>query len=51
MDASILFDSSTPFNENKLAIFDKVVTTFFTTKNIQEVMFDLICRGKWQINV
>ncbi len=37
MDTSILFDSNTPFDDNKLAVFDRVVTTFFTTKNKTEV--------------
>ena len=37
MDTSILLDSNVPFDENKLAVFDWVVNTFFTTKNNTEV--------------
>jgi hypothetical protein len=42
MDTSILFNSSTPFDENKLAVFDRVVTTFFTTKNNIEVKYKIV---------
>jgi hypothetical protein len=39
MDASILLDVNTPFDDNKLAMFEKLVATFFTTKNKVEVNF------------
>ena len=37
MDTSILFNNNAPFDDNKLAVFDWVVNTFFATKNNLEV--------------
>ena len=42
MDPSQLLNTSTPFDENKLDLFEKVVNTFYTTKNQNEVGLNLL---------
>jgi len=37
MDFSQLLNTSTPFDETKLELLERVVTTFYTTKNNQDV--------------
>ena len=37
MDFSQLLNTSTPFDENKLNLLENVVTTFYTTKNNNDV--------------
>jgi exportin-1 len=44
MDPNILFDESTPFDEVKLNLLDNIVNTFYTTKNNQEVKYELTQR-------
>jgi len=52
MDTSILFNNNTPFDDNKLAVFDWVVNTFFSTKNNLEVKLKkLTIRENQQTNV
>lgn len=38
MDPSTLLDSNIPFDQNKLALLDNVVNTFYTTKNNSDVL-------------
>ncbi len=38
MDFSQLLNTTTPFDETKLNLFDQVVTTFYTTKNNNDVI-------------
>jgi hypothetical protein len=42
MDPSVLLDSNIPFDDNKLSLFEKIVTTFYTTKNNNDVIHFLI---------
>jgi hypothetical protein len=37
MDPTQLLNSSIPFDENKLALLENIVTTFYTTKNSNDV--------------
>jgi hypothetical protein len=37
MDPTQLLNTSTPFDENKLNLLEQVVTTFYSTKNQNEV--------------
>lgn len=37
MNFEKILDVSTPFNEEKLALFDQIVTIFYTTKSNEEV--------------
>ena len=38
MNFDLLLDINTPFNEEKLALLDKIVTIFYTTKLNNEVI-------------
>jgi len=45
MNFEKILDISTPFNEEKLALFDQIVMIFYTTKSNEEVkecIFDII---------